>query len=114
MHKRERRHRLRGSRLPPTGGRAMRYAGIDVAAERHAVAVVDEREEVLQRPALFGEDAEGYARVREVLGPAEGLVVALEATGHYWQNLVATLLADGYAVALLNLDFAQMTNFFVG
>ena len=80
----------------------MRYAGIDVAAERHAVAVVDELEQVLHRPGLFGEDAEGYARVREVLGPAEGLVVALEATGHYWQNLVATLLADGYAVALLN------------
>lgn len=80
----------------------MRYAGIDVAAEKHAVAVVDEHEEVLQRPTLFGEDAEGYARVREVLGPTEGLVVALEATGHYWQNLVATLLADGYAVVLLN------------
>jgi len=37
-----------------------------------------------------------------VLGSPEGLLVALEATGHYWQNLVAGLVADGYAVALLN------------
>jgi len=80
----------------------MRYAGIDVAAEKHAVAVVDEREQVVQRPAQFGEDAEGYARLRGLLGSPEGLVVALEATGHYWQNLVAAMVADGYAVALLN------------
>jgi len=80
----------------------MRYAGIDVAAEKHAVAVVDERGEILQRAALFGEDAEGHARLRGLLGSPEGLVVALEATGHYWQNLVAAMVADGYAVALLN------------
>lgn len=80
----------------------MRYAGIDVAAERHVVAVVNEREEVVQRPTSFGEDAEGYERLRAVIGSSEGLVVALEATGHYWQNLVAALVADGYAVALVN------------
>jgi transposase len=28
--------------------------------------------------------------------------VALEATGHYWRNLFAALLAKGYAVAVLN------------
>jgi transposase len=26
----------------------------------------------------------------------------MEATGHYWQNLFAALVAEGYAVALVN------------
>jgi transposase len=80
----------------------MRYAGIDVAAEKHALAVVDGRGEVVVRPTSLGEDAEGYERLRTTLGSPEALVVALEATGHYWQNLVAALVTDGYAVALLN------------
>jgi transposase len=38
----------------------------------------------------------------ELLGPAEGCLVALEATGHYWRNVFIALLAKGYAVAVLN------------
>ena len=34
--------------------------------------------------------------------PAEGCLLALEATGHYWRNLFVALLAKGYAVAVLN------------
>jgi len=30
------------------------------------------------------------------------MLVAMEATGHYWQNLFAVLVAEGFAVALLN------------
>jgi transposase len=37
----------------------MRFVGIDVAAERHVVATVDEAETVLRRPTAFPEDAEG-------------------------------------------------------
>jgi hypothetical protein len=43
MDKQEREFRLRGSgNQAVEGGRAMRFAGIDVGAERHMVAVVDE------------------------------------------------------------------------
>ena len=80
----------------------MRYVGIDIASETHVVAAVDEKGEVLVRPTSFGEDAEGFERLRSTLGPPEEVLVALEATGHYWQNLVAALVADGYGVALLN------------
>ena len=38
----------------------------------------------------------------ELLGPPEGCLLALEATGHYWRNLFVALLAKGYAVAVLN------------
>ncbi len=80
----------------------MRYAGVDIASERHVVVVVDGDGTVLRKASPFGEDAEGYSLLRERLGPAGEVLVALEATGHYWKNLVGFLLAEGYTVALLN------------
>jgi transposase len=80
----------------------MRFAGIDIAAETHVVAVVDEAGTVLLKPTPFPEDAEGYARLLERLGPPTDLLVVMEATGHYWKNLFATLAAHGFAVALIN------------
>jgi transposase len=80
----------------------MRFVGIDIASEVHVVAVVDERGEVLIRPAEFGEDASGYEKLLGLLGKPGDCLVAMEATGHYWQNLFARLAIEGFAVALLN------------
>lgn len=80
----------------------MRFAGIDIASEKHFVAVVDEASVVLKKAAGFGEDAEGYLKLFELLGAPEGMLVAMEATGHYWKNLFAALTAKGFRVALLN------------
>ncbi len=80
----------------------MRYVGIDIAAETHVVAVVDEHGTVLTKPTAFREEATGYAQLRTLLGPATETLVAMEATGHYWQNLFAFLVGEGFAVALLN------------
>lgn len=80
----------------------MRYAGIDIASQTHVVAVVDEDSNVTVRATEFGEDADGYAQLRELLGVPTDVVVAFEATGHYWQNLAAALAADGFGLVLLN------------
>lgn len=80
----------------------MRFAGIDVAAERHVVAIVDERETVLLKPTAFTEDAEGYQQLLRLLGAPADTLVAMEATGHYWKNLFTALVTAGVAVALLN------------
>lgn len=80
----------------------MRFVGIDVAAERHVVATVDEAGTVLLKPTAFTEDAEGYQNLRSLLGPPADTLVAMEATGHYWKNLFTALVAAGFAVALLN------------
>ena len=80
----------------------MRFAGIDIGAERHMVAVLDEQGEVLCRSSPIGEDASGYARLFELLGPSADCLVALEATGHYWRNLFVALIAKDYAVAVVN------------
>lgn len=103
MNKHGRGHRLRGSRQPPSDkGMGVRFAGIDVAAEKHFVAVVDEHGDVLVKPTAFTEDAAGYGKVVELLGPVGDLLVAMEATGHYWRNLFAALAAAGHSIALLN------------
>jgi len=80
----------------------MRYVGIDVASETHTVAAVSSEGEVLLRASPFGEDAEGYGRLWEKLGSPEDTRVVLEATGHYWKNLFAALVARGFPVALVN------------
>ena len=80
----------------------MRFAGIDIGAERHVVAVVDEAGGELVKATSFGEEATGYRKLLELLGPPEQTLIAMEATGHYWQNLFAVLAAQGYSIALLN------------
>lgn len=80
----------------------MRFVGIDIAAEKHVLAVVDEAGKVLAKPTAIGEDAGGYEKLFELLGEPAGALVAMEATGHYWKNLFAALAARGFQVALLN------------
>jgi transposase len=80
----------------------VRFAGIDIAAEIHFVAVVDEGGGTVVKPTSFTEDASGYEKLLGLLGPPADVLVAMEATGHYWQNLFAALAAAGYGVALLN------------
>ena len=81
----------------------MRFVGIDVGAERHTVAVVDAEGTVLVPPTGFSEDAAGYAVVAGVVGPpAPEMLIVLEATGHYWQNLFAVLSSAGHRLVLVN------------
>lgn len=80
----------------------MRFAGIDIASETHVVAIVAEAGAVTRKPTVFAEDAAGYQKLLGLLGSPEQMLVAMEATGHYWKNLFATLVAADYAVALLN------------
>jgi len=80
----------------------MRFIGIDIGAEHHVVAIVDEAGGVLLRATTFSEDADGYAKLRELLGSPDETLCAMEATGHYWQNLFAFLAAAGFQIALLN------------
>ena len=79
----------------------MRFVGVDIAAERHVFAILAEDGAVLARPTPFGEDAEGYAKLLQALAQGPALVV-MEATGHYWKNLFAVLVATDHPVALLN------------
>jgi transposase len=80
----------------------MRFAGIDIASETHVVAIVNAESDVQLRGTPFSEDAAGYQKVLEALGTPGEVLVAMEATGHYWKNLFAVLAAAGHRIALLN------------
>lgn len=80
----------------------MRFIGIDIAAEAHVVAILDEQEQVELKPTTFTEDAAGYEKLFGLLGAPADAFVAMEATGHYWKNLFAALVTRGFTVALLN------------
>ena len=80
----------------------MRVAGIDIASETHVAAIVNADGAVEVKATPFTEDAAGYQRVLALLGPPEEVVIAMEATGHYWKNLFAVLTAAGHRIALLN------------
>jgi transposase len=81
------------------------FVGLDIGSEVHVLAAVDAAGTLTQRPLTLTEDAAGYARLDAALAalgaPATALIVC-EATGHYWQNVVAHLWAGGWRVALLN------------
>lgn len=80
----------------------MRFIGIDIGSDKHFFAVVDADGKVLRKATPFLEDEAGYTKLRNALSSADGCLVAMEATGHYWQNLFAVLTALGFAIALLN------------
>lgn len=80
----------------------VRYAGIDIGSEKHFVAVVDADGKVQQKPLGFKESAEGYAVAMDALGSNKDVLICMEATGHYWENLHFYLDAEGYSVAVVN------------
>jgi len=80
----------------------VRYAGIDIGSQEHTIAVVNAEGEVVVKPTAVGELKAGYERLKELLGGAEDLLVVIEATGHYWQNLFGHLTEQGYSVAVIN------------
>lgn len=63
-------------------GGTMHFVGIDIAAETHVLAVLDEDDKVAVKPTPFAEDAEGHARLLAALAGLAGVLVVMEATGH--------------------------------
>lgn len=80
----------------------MRFIGVDIASEKHVLAVVDADGTVLQKPVVFTEDRAGYDKLLALAGESQDALVAMEATGHYWQNVFFELVTAGFAVTLIN------------
>ena len=80
----------------------MRFAGIDIASETHVIAIVNADSAVALKATPFTEDATGYQKALALLGAPGEVLIAMEATGHYWKNLFAVLAAAGHTIALLN------------
>lgn len=86
------------------GGRNV--AGIDVGKKKHAAAGVKAGGEDSGPTIFFENNRAGIDRLEElVLGPLGGpkkVLVAMEATGHYWMPLYFELVRRGYEAVVLN------------
>jgi transposase len=80
----------------------IRFAGIDIGSQFHFVAVLNAEGRVLCKPTSCDEDAAGYDKLVRLLGAPEDLLVVMEATGHYWQNVFQHLHRCGYRSSVVN------------
>ena len=85
-------------------GRAV--VGIDIGKRTHAATAISPQGEIIAQLASFPNTREGFDRLEnEVLRPAGGpgkVLVAMEATGHYWMCPRAELERRGYASRVLS------------
>ena len=80
------------------------YVGMDLGKDFHQVSVVDERKEEVGRPFKIRRGSRGIEKLLRQLrlygaGPKD-LVVTIEATGNFWNELVGTLTTRGCRVYL--------------
>jgi transposase len=81
----------------------MLYCGIDVAKHKHAVALLDEKGQVLKPAFTIANTRAGFDQLRQALqGSADQFTIGLEATGHYWLALYEELVQQRYPVIVLN------------
>jgi transposase len=82
----------------------MIYVGIDVAKETHYAAVMNSVGEVLIEPFAFGNNAAGFCLLQTKLSAFDRneLLVGLESTGIYSENLICFLYSAGYPLAVIN------------
>lgn len=82
------------------------YVGIDVAKNKHDLAVIDEYGEIIIKNFRFQNTYQGFAELKAHLlqlhQPTDQIKIALEDTGHYAYNLVHFLKSLGYPVFTYN------------
>ncbi|MDF1618816.1 IS110 family transposase [Petrocella sp. FN5] len=82
----------------------MIYVGIDIAKLNHFASVLSSDGEILIEPFKFTNDGDGFHLLIFKLDSfgLDNLIIGLESTAHYGDNLVRFLVATGYKVCVLN------------
>ncbi len=82
----------------------MIYVGIDIAKKNHFASVLSSDGEVLVEPFEFSNDDDGFNRLISNLDSFEknNLIIGLESTAHYGNNLVHFLYSLHYKVCVIN------------
>ena len=82
----------------------MYYVGIDIAKLNHFASVVNSDGEVLVKPFKFTNDNDGFCRLLSAIGSFDrsSLIIGLESTAHYGDNLVEFLVSRRYQVCVIN------------
>ena len=82
----------------------MIYVGIDIAKETHYAAVLDEQHTVLIEPFVFQNDFAGFSLLLKKLSAfsQKDVLIGMESTAHYGENLIAWLFDAGYNLCVFN------------
>jgi transposase len=84
----------------------MIYVGIDIAKLNHFASAISSDGEILMKPFKFTNDGDGFQLLFSKLEPLiledDSLIIGLESTAHYGDNLVRYLVASNFKVCVLN------------
>ena len=82
----------------------MIYVGIDIAKLNHFASAISSDGEVLIEPFKFTNDNDGFLLLLSKLCSFDksSLIIGLESTAHYGNNLLAFLVPKGFRVCLIN------------
>ena len=82
----------------------MIYVGIDIAKLNHFAAAVSLEGEILIEPFQFSNDYDGFYLLLSKLAPLDqhSIIIGLESTAHYGDNLVRFLICKDFKVCVLN------------
>lgn len=80
------------------------YVGIDIAKLNHFAAAISAEGEIILEPFKFTNDADGFQLLLSKLESFDknSIIIGLESTAHYGDNLVRYLVAEFYQVYVLN------------
>ena len=82
----------------------MIYAGIDIAKLYHFASAISSDGEVLMKPFKFTNDADGFqmlnSRLMVLSYEDDSIIIGLESTAHYSNNLIRYLVACNYNVCV--------------
>ena len=84
----------------------MIYVGIDVAKDKHDCCILDDEGRKVYPIFTISNDKVGFdelfSRIEEVTTDKTEIKVGLEATGHYSNNLLASLVDKGFPTVVIN------------
>ena len=84
----------------------MIFVGIDIAKLNHFASAISSDGEILMEPFKFTNDADGFqllvSRLETLALQDDSLIIGLESTAHYGDNLVRYLVASYFKVCVLN------------
>ena len=87
----------------PKGDVKMIYVGIDIAKETQVAAAMDTNGVILLEPFAFQNDHEGFKLLKANLDSLKGdILVGLESTAHYAENVIFFLHSQHYKLAVIN------------
>ena len=82
----------------------MIYLGIDIAKRLHVAAAISSDGEIIIEPFEFSNDYDGFSKLLSSIHTIqkEDLIIGLESTAHYGNNLVVFLFSHGFNITVIN------------